>query len=77
MYDMQVTFNQSLSCVSNMACISLTSASNCDEFFFFFLLLSSLEALEEKLNTDCTSLMSLTGVGEGSYCVARFPLDSR
>ena len=73
---MQVTFNQSLSCVSNMACISLTSASNCDEFFFF-LLLSSLEALEEKLNTDCTSLMSLTGVGEGSYCVARFPLDSR
>ena len=76
MYDMQVTFNLSLSCVSNMACISLTSASNCDELFFF-LLLSSLEALEEKLNTDCTSLMSLTGVGEGSYCVARFPLDSR
>ena len=40
-------------------------------------ILSSLEALEEELNTDCTSLMSLAGVGEGHYCVARFPLDSR
>ena len=40
-------------------------------------LLSSLKALEEELNTDCTSHMSMAGVGEGHYCVARFPLDTR
>ena len=39
--------------------------------------LSSLEALEEELNADHSSPMSLTGVGEGGFCVARFPLDSR
>ena len=39
--------------------------------------LSSLETLEEELNTDHSSPMSLTGVGEGEFCVARFPLDNR
>jgi len=39
--------------------------------------LSSLETLEEELNTDHSSPMSLTGVGEGEFCVAKFPLNNR